>query len=122
MNVVSYKLLGAKIGANMNTTSDQTIAMDCSKYIVDKIIVTNASTSLTLAAGGLYTAASKGGTAVVGAGQVYTGLTAASKFSALTLAVTTDTLTAAQLFLSLTTAQGGAASADIYIYGFEITP
>lgn len=104
----------------MNTTSDQKIAMNSSNYIVDKILVTNASTSLTLAAGGLYTASSKGGTAVVGAGQVFTALTASTKYFALTLAVTADILTATQLFLSLTTAQGGAATADIYIFGFAL--
>lgn len=103
----------------MNTTSDQTIAMDSNKYIVDKIIVTNASTSLTLAAGGIYTAASKGGTAVVAAAQVYSALTGAGKYVALTNAVTADQITATQLFLSLTTGQGSSCTADIFIFGFE---
>lgn len=119
MNTRTYKLLGALTGANMNTTSDQTIAIDSTKYIVDKIIVTNASLSLTLAAGGIYTAASKGGTAVIAAVQVYSALTGSGKYVALTNAVTADVLTAAQLFLSLTTAQGSASTADIYIFGFE---
>jgi hypothetical protein len=117
---LGYKILGRLIGANMNTTSDQAIAMLSSKYIIDKIIVTNASSSLTLAAGGFFTGANKTGTTIVAAGQLYSGLTASSKYSALTMALTTDSLTASQIFLSLTTAQGGAATADIYIFGFPI--
>lgn len=102
-----YRELARLLGANMNSTSDQAITIkNAPKYIIDKIIVTNASTSLTLATGGFYTATSKGGTTIVAAAQVYSALTAASKYLGLTLALTTDSLTAQTLYLSLTTAQG----------------
>jgi len=114
------RMLGVLKGANMNSTADQPIAIalppGTSTYVIDKIIATNASTSLTLAAGGLYTAAAKGGTAIVAAAQVFSALTSAAKVLNPTLAVT-DKRTEATLFLSLTVAQGASATADIYIVG-----
>lgn len=117
-----YGLLGKKIGANMNSTADQLINITgptTKKFIVRKIIVNNASTSLTTAAGGVYDAASKGGNAIVAATQVYTALTAAAKFLDLTLQApaTTDALAVNILYFALTTAQGAVATADIFIYG-----
>lgn len=108
--------LGRLIGANMNSTSDQAITIASASYIITAIVVTNASVNLTTAAGGVYTAAAKGGTAVVAAGQVYSALTAATKQLALTLN-DTDRRTVSTLYLSLTTGQGSAATADVYVYG-----
>lgn len=115
-----YRLLGKKIGADMNSTSDQPIAIGAAKYFVDKVIVTNASASLTLSAGGLYTAASKGGSLVLGSGQLFSGLTGSTKILTLTSLITTDVLTPSILYISLTTAQGSASTADWYIYGYEL--
>ena len=114
--------LGKLKGANFNITSDQpiTISGDSSlKWIIRKLVVINSSTSLTVAAGGFYTSAGKTGTTVVAATQVYTLLTGSTKWIDLTLAsgVTGDILTAGTIYLSLTTSQGGAATADIYIFG-----
>ncbi len=88
------------------------------KYSVEYIVVTNASLSLTTAAGGFYTAASKSG-AIVAAGQVYSALTAATKFIKATLTGTalTDLQAGTNLYFSLTTGQGAAATADIYVFG-----
>lgn len=108
--------LGGFVGANMNSTADQSITISSASYVITAILVTNASISLTTAAGGIYTSASKGGTAVVAAGQVYSALTAATKQLALTLN-DTDRRTATTLFLSLTTGQGSAATADVYVFG-----
>lgn len=119
-----YRVIGKLIGANFNITTDNIIpiAPQADLYMVERIIVTNASISLTTAAGGVYTAASKGGTAIVAAAQVYSALTAANKFVALTLAATSltdvfDAATQANFYLNLTTGQGAAATADVYIYG-----
>jgi hypothetical protein len=123
--------IGQIVGANMNVTTDQAIALTLppgfTRWRLEAIYVNNASISLTTAAGGIYTAAAKAGTAVVAATQVYTTLTApgdnaAGSALALTLyanAATTEfnaTQTSAGLFFSLTTAQGAAATADIYVY------
>lgn len=116
-----YRLLGKIISANMNSTSDQLIAIGSSRYFVDKVVVTNASASLTLAVGGLYTEASKGGTQVIANTQVFSALTASTKIILLPSLITGDVLTTSQLYLSLTTAQGSAATADVYIYGYDLS-
>ena len=57
----NVRLLGKLIGANMNVTTDQAIPIDlkgATKYLVDSIVVVNASTNLTLAVGGVYNATS----------------------------------------------------------------
>lgn len=117
------KVLGKLIGANMNVTTDQTIPITLdqgSKFVINQILVMNTSTSLTLAAGGVYTAASKGGSAVVAAAQVYSALTGATKMVVATLAITDTVWTVSSLILSLTVAQGGAATADIYVMGYVL--
>lgn len=106
-------------GANFNTTADQAITIPSSKYIIRRININNTSISLTIAAGGFYTAASKSGTAIVSSLQVYSGLTGSTKFADLTLAtiLTTDVRTETTLYFALTVAQGATATADIYIFG-----
>lgn len=118
----AYVLLGKLTSANMNVATDQAIAIHLpagvTKYTVEKIDVTNAAVSLTTAAGGIYTAVAKGGTAIVAAAQAYSALNGtAAKLLSLTLAVTNSTFNAAILYLSLTTPQGGAALADVYVWG-----
>lgn len=112
-------LLGKLTSADMNSTVDQAIVINSSRYIIRNIVVSNASTSLTTAAGGLYTGAGKTGTTIVGLAQIYTALTGSTKWIDLSLAagVTGDILTATTIFFSLTTPQGTAATADVYILG-----
>ena len=112
-------ILGRLIGANMNVTTDQPITINVARYAVRRIVSCNPSTSLTLSAGGIYTAAAKGGVAIVAAAQLWSALTGSTKFLDLTLAAIlgTDVRTEATLYLSLTTGQGAAATADIFIIG-----
>lgn len=114
-------LLGKKIGANMNSTSNQAISMLSDSYIIRKIVVTNASTNLTTAVGGL-NADSGGSTALVGSGQVYSALTASAKFVDLTLATaaTTEVRTEGTIYLKLATPQGATATSDLYIFGDKL--
>lgn len=111
--------LGKAIGADLNSVADTTISITASKYIVRKVIVTNASTSLavSLAQLGLYTAVAAGGTPVVTAAANLTGLTGSTKYSDLTIALSADTLTAATLYLRVGVVHGGAATADVYLFG-----
>ncbi len=106
--------IGSLIGANFNITSDQSITI-MTGYRVTGIMVKNASVSMTTAAGGFYSAGSKGGTAIVAATQVYTALTSAAVQLQCTIAAVVGGLSA--VVFSLTTGQGAAATADIYIYG-----
>jgi hypothetical protein len=105
------------IGANMNVTTDQPFVklLSFSSAIIHTIICTNASLSLTTAAGGIYTAASKGGTAMVAAAQAYSALTSSALSLSLTIAVRNNTVDPP--ILSLTTGQGATATADFYIFG-----
>jgi hypothetical protein len=112
-------------GANFNVTTDQACAIPASvtAWAPTSIIVTNCSTSLTLAAGGVYPAVSKGGTALVAAAQIYTALTGATVVLALTLAanIATTRQTVNTVYLSLTVGQGGAATCDFYVIGNDLT-
>lgn len=116
-----YGIIGKIITANLNSTADQPFVMNTgfTTYLIDRIQATNKSATPTLAAGGVYTAASKGGSAIVSAGQVYTTLSAANIVTALTLALTT-TFTANPLYLALTTANGSACTCDLYIFGWML--
>lgn len=108
------------IGANMNTTADQAFAPSFvfSRFMVTSVIAMNASTSLTLAAGGIYTGTSKGGSAIVGASQVYSGLTGPTQVINPVLGVAGQTLfNSSAANLSLTVPQGSAATANFYIMG-----
>ncbi len=111
--------------ANFNSTADQAIAVppQIGTYQITAISVTNCSTSLTLAVGGVYPTTSKGGTPVVAATQVYSALTGATVLLGATIAATplVTRYTASTLYLSLTTAQGGTATCDLYVIGVDLT-
>lgn len=114
-------LLFRATAANFNSTADQALTKvgTFTQYVVSRIVVLNASISLTAAVGGVYTAAAKAGVQVIAAAQTYNGLT--SGVSTLTPPLTnTDKRTEAGLFLSLTTPQGAAATADILVYGYAV--
>jgi len=113
------RVIGKLLGANFNTTTDQAIPLGYGHAAVTDIVVTNTSTSLTLAAGGFYTGAGKTGTIIVAAAQLYSFLTAAGLALKATIAAPVRVITG-QIFLSLTTAQGGAATADVYVVGLEL--
>ena len=112
-------ILGRKIGANFNSTADQAISMPPTGYSIAAIEINNASISLTTAVGGFYSAASKGGTVLVPATQTYTFLTGSTKRmdAALTSDAVNTKFTLGTVYFALTTAQGAAATADIYVIG-----
>ncbi len=123
-----YRMLGRIIGANMNSTADQAITGLPSKWIPRRFFAQNASADLsaaTIPLGGIYTAAGKGGTAIVAATQSYVALSTAAKWVDLTLAAavltTTDVLTATTVYFSLSTAHGSAATADVWLFGEDLT-
>lgn len=118
-----FGLLGKLTAADMNVVTDQAITMASTKYVVQAILVANASISLTTASGGVYNAAGKpGGGVIVDAAQAYAALTSSAKFLELTLAGVglTDVQTAGFLYLSLSVAQGAAATADVYVFGYDL--
>jgi hypothetical protein len=124
-------IIGRLTGANLNTTGDQTIPIaplstgvkgylkGATKYLITAVWVDNCSTSITAAQGGIYTASSKSGTAIVAATQAYTSCVSSTTMQQATLApiVTSTVFSGSNLYLSLTTAQGTAATGDVYVQG-----
>lgn len=124
-------VLGLLKGANFNVTTDQAITIDpmtstslgymtaATKYKITEIYVTNCSTGITVATGGFYNATSKGGTIVGATTTTYTACTSSTTQQSLKAVTNMDTTiwTAATFYLSLTLAQGGAATGDVYIVG-----
>ena len=113
-------LLGYLLQANFNATTDQIIPITTKwKYRPTKILVTNTTVpGMNTAVGGVYTGAGKTGTVLVANTQVYTGLTNSATALELTLNAPTAVLPVnTQMIFSLTTAQGLAALADIYVFG-----
>ncbi len=118
----TYTVLWQLTGANMNTTADQALtkAFPFTNFTIEEILTTNASTSLTTAVGGIYTAASKGGSSVINAAQVYSALSTSLIVLRPTV-LTVDLLSSAALYLSLTVSQGGAATADFRVFGYALS-
>jgi len=115
------RVLGFTQGISLSTAGDQSILLGSANYILDRIIMTWVSGTPILAAGGIYTAASKGGTALVPATQLYTALTALTSSLPLTLAVPNNLhQTASTLFFNLTTLNILSAIVDVYVIGISL--
>lgn len=106
--------LGKLIGADLNTTSDQLITLLAGNKKITKILVVNASGTITLAVGGFYTGASKTGSIIVANSQAYSALTS---ILSLTTTLIADYVSGTSLYFSLTTANGVARTCDIYLFG-----
>lgn len=131
---VGQRVLASLRGANFNTTGDQPIVVpnNITAFQLTGIVVTNAGLNLTVAAGGFYPQAAKGGTPIVAAAQVYSALSSATallqatitsfgqntRFSAANLGSVAGLLA---IWLSLTTPQGLTATADAYLIGVDLT-
>ena len=116
----AIRLLASYQGVNVNATGDTVLPIvDTGNYSVSNVIFTNASTNLTTAAAGVFTAPSAGGTGIV-ANAALTALTGATVVSQRTVASTAST-TAQNLYLNVGTAQGAAATMDVYVYGYDLT-
>ena len=133
--LAAQKVLATIRGANFNSTSDQALVLPpaITAFSISSIIVTNTTISLATAVGGFYPAAAKTGTPIVANTQVYSTLTDATKLMTATLAsfgsgtrfsianLTQATNGGLQIFLSLTTANGNNAFADVYLTGMDLT-
>lgn len=121
----SSRVLGTLRGASFNVTTDQAIPIppQITKWAPTSIWVTNCSVSMTLAAGGIYPATSKGGVPMVAATQLYSAATASTIIvnTALAAGIATTLFTVNTVYLSLTTAQGSAATCDVYVIGVDLS-
>ena len=116
----AIRLLASYQGVNVNATGDTVLPiLDTGSYSVSNVIFTNASTSLTTALAGVFTAPSAGGTGIV-ANAALSALTSASVVSQRTVA-STAALSGPNLYLNVGTAQGAAATMDVFVYGYDLT-
>ena len=117
----AIRLLAVATGVNVNASGDTVMPIiNSSNYSVYQVIVTNASTSLTTATAAVYTAPAKPGTAIVAAATALSGNTGSTIVNPLTVA-STNTLSGQNLYFNVATAQGAAATADVYIYGYDFS-
>ena len=116
----TLRLLAVYKGVNANVTGDTVLPINNStSYSVSNVIFTNASTSLTTAAAGVFTAPSAGGTGIV-ANAALSALSSASVVSQRTVA-STAAQTGQNLYVNVSTAQGAAATFDVYVYGYDFS-
>lgn len=116
----AIRLLASYQGVNVNAAGDTVLPVqNTGRFSVSNVVCTNASTSLTTATAGLFTAPNAGGTAIV-ADAALSGLTSASVVSQRTVA-STAAQTGGNLYLNVGTAQGAAATMDVFVYGYDLT-
>lgn len=117
----AIRLLASATGVNVNATGDQAVLqiINSTNYSVSNVVFTNASTSLTTAAAGVFTAPSAGGTAIV-ANAALSALTGSTVVSQRTVAATA-TQSGQNLYVNVGTAQGAAATMDVYVYGYDFS-
>lgn len=118
--LTNYGLLGIIPSINMNLVGDNLLNIPNTRYRIDKIVIENASASLSLATLGVFTSAGGSGTSIAG-DQSLTALTAPIKFVDMTLEpiVSTDVLTVNTLYVRVGTAQGSAATARLLLFGWD---
>jgi hypothetical protein len=102
-------------GVDLNAVADTAVHVPFGKWIARRMTVTNASTSLAASAAtiGAYTAPAAGGTAIVTPATA-TGLTAASKFTDRTIAMSADSSLVSTIYIRVGVVHGSAATCDVY--------
>jgi hypothetical protein len=116
----TLRLLAVYKGVNANVTGDTVLPINNStSYSVSNVIFTNASISLTTAAAGVFTAPAAGGTGIV-ANAALSALTGSTVVSQRTVA-STAAQTGQNLYVNVGTAQGAAATFDVYVYGYDFS-
>lgn len=115
---VRAPLLGLLRFANLDSTADQIIPIEATKYLIRRVVVVGSTANNPAAVGGIYTGPGKTGTAVVPAGQTYSSLFLPENYIDTGLdASTATTAFSGPLYLSLTTPSGSSCSVDIYVFG-----
>lgn len=129
-------IAGSLTSANMNSTADQSISLTspsgATNWVIDHIIATNCSGSVTTAKGGFYAATSKSSPMIGSTTSVWSNL-ATTNTAAITFPVPSALATAPgdqfayytssshTMYLSLTTAQGATMTCDIYVIGLRLS-
>jgi len=118
----ALRLLAVAKGVNISQAGDYALpVINSTTYEPTNVIVTNASSALSTAAAGVYTAtggSTGGGSAVVTSGT----LTCAATTGVEQLSVNVGTsFTAQTMYFNVATAQGSGVTADVYVYGYDFS-
>jgi hypothetical protein len=116
------RLLAVARAVNVNALGDAAVmpVINAATYAVTAVLFANSSISLTTAAAGLFTAPAAGGTAIV-ANAALSALTGPTVVSSRTVTNGTVIFSGQSLYLNVGTAQGAAATMDVFIYGYDLT-
>ena len=117
----ALRLLASAQAVNLNAVGDTVAKLlnDSGSVSVQSIIVANASVDLTTAELAVYTGPGATGTAIKTA-YALTGNSSSAKV-VITAATSTDAIDVSELYIRCTTAQGAAATANVFIYGYDLT-
>ncbi len=117
----AVRLLCFAQGVNLNAVGDTFMPFigNPARSSVKFAVLTNASISLTTAHSSIYPLPAAAGTAIVAdvALSAATGSTIVKDFTVASTAVQSGT----GLYFRVGTAQGAAATADVYVYGYDFT-
>jgi len=129
MKVDAYRgksrVLGVAVGTNLNAIGDTTILMptNISRFLVTGCYITNCTTSLTVARASVWAGAGATGDNFA-ADQALSGITGtATQLFQLTMTALAGTKTQSgpQVYFRVGTAQGSAATGDVYILGLDLS-
>lgn len=116
----AIRLLASYQSVNLNAAGDTVLPiLNSTRYSVSNVVITNASVSLTTATAGVFTGPNSTGTTIV-ADAALSALTSASVVSQRTVA-STAAQTGQNLYFDVGTPQGVAATADVFVYGYDLT-
>lgn len=111
-------LLGSLTAVNLNVSGDTLIPIvGSTRYRITRIVIENASISLSTVTVGIFSAA--GGIGTIAADQAVSGATGTNKFVSLTISSIglTDIFTGTDLYFRVGTPQGAAATGNIWLFG-----
>ena len=117
----ALRLLASAQAVNLNAVGDTVAKLinDSGSVSVQSIIVANASIDLDTAELAVYTGPGATGTAIKTA-YALSGNSSSAKV-VVTAATSTDAVDVSELYIRCTTAQGAAATANVFIYGYDLT-
>lgn len=120
----ALRLIAVAKGVNANALGDTAMqVINATNWTATTVVLSNASISLTTAAAGIFTAVAAGGTAVRtnAALNALTASTVTNAAAATAAAIALNT-TAQTIYFNVATAQGAAATLDVYVYGYDLSP
>ena len=121
--LLSFPLRGINFNPSVATDNSLAISVPTARYLLDKLVITNASQTLTTAVVGLYTAVGAGGIPLALSQSVNVSSSLTDTFgnmAALTFTASTSIVNTAfndaSLQFRIVTAEGAAATADVILY------